>query len=75
MSGTMAPISSSACRRSRCSCSFRVATIRVATRRIKPANIERTSTGSIWSLVAPACWSLVARLAVIPWSLVAHSNS
>jgi hypothetical protein len=29
----------------------------------------------MWSLVAPASWSVVARLAVIPWSLVAQSNS
>ena len=28
-----------------------------------------------WSLVAPRVWSLVARLRVIPWSLVAHSNN
>jgi hypothetical protein len=33
------------------------------------------STPVLWSLVAPTSWSLVARLALIPWSLVAHPNS
>jgi hypothetical protein len=37
-------------------------------------NTARLSTWLVWSLVAPAPWSLMARLALIPWSLVAHPN-
>jgi hypothetical protein len=38
-------------------------------------NTKRTSTSVVWSLLAPPPWRLFARIAVIPWSLVAHPNS
>jgi hypothetical protein len=46
-----------------------------ATRRAQFVLVQAFPHPSPWSLVAPQAWSLVARLAVIPWSQVAHSNN
>jgi hypothetical protein len=41
----------------------------------KRANRTRISSGRMWTLWAPAYWSLGARLGVFPWNLRAQSNS